>query len=88
MRTVVVLRERLRLPVVTNLEVLARERRDEAAVPIRDGDEDPNRVACATKHLLPAAGGGVLNQNGQQQEPGQLGTKTPAASFVEFTIAG
>ncbi len=59
LRAAVVLRERLRLSVVSHLEVVAGQRRDEAPVPIRDGHEDPNGIASATKDLLVAASGGA-----------------------------
>ena len=47
-------RDRLRLPFVAHLEVVLRERRDEPAVSIRDGDEDAHGVARAAEdRLLP-----------------------------------
>ena len=52
LRGVVEQRDRLRLPFVAHLEVVPRERRDEAAVSIRHGDEDTDGVARAAENRL------------------------------------
>ena len=52
LRAVVELRERLRLAVVADLEVVAAECRHEPAVPVGHGDEDTDRVASRAEDLL------------------------------------
>ena len=80
LRLVLELRERLRMTVVPDLEVLARERRHEAAVLVRDGREDADDVAAAAK------GRGLLARRAQRahETDGQCSTRKESCHAVPF----
>ena len=69
LRCVVELRDRLRPAFVTYLELIPREGRDEAAVAVRHGDEDPDGVASGPKGWLLVPGRTERHERAGDQRP-------------------
>jgi hypothetical protein len=94
LRRVVELRDPLRLPVVADLERVARQVRGDPAVVIGDGREDADHVAGAAEHRLlecrnsddPEPAGGERRED---QPPIHFHTSSvPAGTCSSHTTAG